>query len=306
MSQPAHNIAESDKARGDAPRLCPCGSGRLRLIGSKGDFPLRECSVCGTIHTLPPDLEGEREFYDHYYDHATFETHPVVALSLERLVRSAEPFRRTGRWFDVGFGEGALLEEAGRKGWECYGSEISPAALRHGERRQWRVTDNADADKRFVPQTFDIVTMIELLEHVPEPDQMLEAAARYLRPGGLLYVTTPNARSLNRRLIGLGWSIFCPPEHITIWSARGLRHALARSGFKVQRVRTDGFNPCEILARWRTRDEESQPVNRNNTALALNSFFSGSPLRRTVKAGINHSLGIFKAGDTLKIWAVRS
>lgn len=148
--------------------------------------------------------------------------------------------------------------------------------------------------------------MIEFLEHVRAPHDFLHSAARWLRPGGLLYITTPNADSLNRRLLGLQWSIFSPPEHLTIWSARGLRHALTKAGFKVQRLRTEGLNPCEIIARLRPRNREARQVDRNTTAFALNNTFSTSPLRRAVKKSINRALSAFQAGDTLKVWAVRS
>jgi SAM-dependent methyltransferase len=150
-----------------------------------------------------------------------------------------------------------------------------------------------------------VVTMIEFLEHVPEPAAFLESAARWLRPGGLLYITTPNAESLNRRALGLGWSIFSPPEHMTIWTARGLSHALAKTGFQSSRIRTEGFNPCEIIARLRSRNQVAQPIDRNATGFAINSALSSNPFRRAIKQGINHCLSGLRAGDTLKVWALR-
>jgi hypothetical protein len=122
----------------------------------------------------------------------------------------------------------------------------------------------------------------------------------------LLYVTTPNAESLNRRVLGLEWSIFSPPEHMTIWTARGLRTALANAGFNDQRVRTEGLNPSEILARLRPRNSTQKTVDRNAAGFAINNAFSKSAIRRAVKAGINRGLNLFQIGDTLKVWAVRA
>jgi hypothetical protein len=102
----------------------------------------------------------------------------------------------------------------------------------------------------------------------------------------LLYLTTPNAKSLNRRCLGLEWSIFKPPEHITIWTARGLRAALSGAGFQCRRTRTEGFNQCEILSRLRRelaplqprgRKGDVEPVDRNETGFALNQALSSGP-----------------------------
>jgi len=291
----------------DVENCCPaCRAGKPRELGFKRGYVLSECAKCGTIFTIVGrHRETVARLYDHYYDYARFTAPLAATFSLERLVRSCEPFRSTNRWLDVGFGEGSLLEIAERHGWNCYGTEVSPPAVEHGRERGWIVTSDAEADSRFPSSGFDVVTMIELIEHVPSPQEFFHAAARWLRPGGLLYVTTPNAQSLNRRLLGLEWTIFAPPEHVTIWTSGGLSHALKNAGFQIELIRTEGLNPCEILARWRVRKSGAGQVDRNSAAFALNSAFSSSPFRRALKAGINHCLTAFRAGDTLKVWGVR-
>jgi SAM-dependent methyltransferase len=255
------------------------------------------------------------ELYHHYYDRALFDVDPASAASLERLAASFEPFRRSGRWIDLGYGEGGLLAAAEKLAWSCYGTEISPQALHYGTQRGWIVSSDADQDPRFPPEGFDVVTMIEFLEHVHDPQAYLSAALQWLRPGGLLYLTTPNANSLNRLLLGLDWSIFKPPEHVTIWTTCGLRTALLRAGFLCNRIRTEGFNPCEVLARLcrelphlrrAVSESDVAPVDRNQSAFALNRALSSSPLRRAIKRGINDCLNAFRIGDSLKAWAVKA
>src|SRR5262249_49426232 len=141
--------------------------------------------------------------------------------------------------------------------------------------------------------------------HVSEPNQFLSNAARWLRPGGLLYVTTPNARSVNRRALGLSWSTVSPPEHVVLWTVESLRWALVRAGLVPFRVRTEGCNPSEILDRFRLRRTTGLPLDRNEAALALSEAFSRSRLRRTVKFAINVGLSASRLGDTIKAWAVR-
>jgi SAM-dependent methyltransferase len=290
-----------------ADRACPaCQGSASQPLGTKGGAPLQLCASCGTIYagTRPP-AEALDELYDHYYDRARFELHPVIAASLDRLARCVASFRSTNRWLDVGYGEGGLLTVVEQQGWCCHGTEVSPAALKYGHERGWVVGADGSDDMRFPTGGFDVVTMIELIEHVTAPDEFFRSAARWLRPGGLLYLTTPNANSLNRRILGVDWSVISPPEHLTIWSPRGLGRALLRAGFRIERVRTEGLNPSELRVRVHAPPPGTPPVSRNQAGLALNEAFSRSPVRRRLKAAINQGLSLLRVGDSLKVWAIR-
>jgi SAM-dependent methyltransferase len=246
-----------------------------------------------------------KNLYDHYYDHGRFDIPAVTAQSLDNLAESFHSFKRSGRILDIGFGAGGVLSAAEKRGWQCYGTEVSPAALEHGKRHGWIVTEEPEADSRFIPGGFDVVTLFEVLEHVGDPDSLLGMAARYLRPGGLLYLTTPNARSMNRRVLHLKWSVFSPPEHIVLWTARGVRHALSRSGFCCPRIRTEGFNPSEILSGFRRPATTIQGRSRNEAGQRLNEVMSRGRGRRVIKSGVNRCLSFFGIGDSLKVWAIR-
>ena len=283
-----------------------CLSANYRALGLKHNYELLQCLHFNTIFTRNQIAsEAVTALYDHYYDGARFEIPQIVMRSLERTVLSFEPYRSSNRLLDIGFGEGGLLRIAQEFGWECFGTEISPQALSYGQQQGWVVSDQAMYDTHFVAQGFDVVTMIELLEHVQNPHQLLRMAAKLLRPGGVLYLTTPNANSLNRRLLGLKWSVISPPEHLTIWTVQGLRLALSRTGFQLQRTRTEGLNPVEILAQWQAPKNETVEVNRNQTGAALNDTFSSNAFRRSIKTSINHCLSTFRIGDSLKIQAIR-
>jgi SAM-dependent methyltransferase len=282
---------------------CPACKGPVRGHGWKHDHELHQCVRCGTLSSVAASAPAA--LYERYYDRAVFELPRPAAESLERLVRACAPFRVSGRWLDVGFGEGGLLETAARLGWSCFGSELSPRALEHGARRGFCVSARPEEDARFPCGGFDVVTMVEFLEHVADPDPFLASAARWLRPGGLLFATTPNRRSLNCLLLGLRWSVISPPEHCVIWTAAGLRAALGRAGFACRSVRAEGLNPAEILAALRPRGSTA-PVSRNEAGFALNAALSATPRRRALKRAANHVLSLLCCGDTLKVWAIRS
>jgi SAM-dependent methyltransferase len=242
--------------------------------------------------------------YDQQYRASDSAPTTATTASLDSLVQSVEAYRTDGRWLDYGFGAGDLLAACGRNKWLCYGVEVAAGALERGRSRGWTVASEPRLDGRFTRAGFDVVSMIEFLEHVPEPATFIEEAARWLRPGGLLYITTPNARSVNRWLLGARWSIFSPPEHLTIWTARALRVALRRRGFRVVAVRTDGLNPAEIVARLRA-PAGAPPVDRNQAAFALNEAFHRTPVRRATKRAANAVLTLLGIGDALKVRAER-
>jgi 2-polyprenyl-3-methyl-5-hydroxy-6-metoxy-1,4-benzoquinol methylase len=265
---------------------------------------LSECRRCGALFPRPGPLSVvTSDLYDRYYERAEFVTAPTAIASLERLAGYAERFRRTGRWLDLGYGEGALLAIAEQRGWNCYGVEVSERVLEYGRRRGWTVTSEPESDPRFVGD-FDVVTMLEFLEHVNAPTRFLKEAACWLRPGGSLYITTPNVRGLNGRILGLRWSVVSPPEHIVLWTVPALRSALAKVGLRIFRIRTEGFNPCEVLALVR-RQKGKNFVDRNKSAVALSEALSRTRSRRAFKTAINEGLNILGLGDTLKVWARR-
>jgi SAM-dependent methyltransferase len=281
-----------------------CGTVSQRW-GEKQGYLLFMCRNCGVVFAPSPVRAEIDELYGRYHDHASFFTPPTAAATLERLVRWAERFRRTGRWLDIGYGEGGLLTIATRYGWSGYGIEVSRRALEYGRQQGWSVTADPATDERFVTSAFDVVTMIECLEHQATPLEFLHQAAQWLTPHGVLYLTTPNMRSLNGRVLGIDWSIVCPPEHLVLWTTSALRRVVPSAGLRILSVRAEGCNPREMIARMRVGNYDKPPVNRNRSGIALSEALSRTRIRRMLKAGINGLLNAFGLGDTLKVSAQR-
>jgi SAM-dependent methyltransferase len=297
--------------KGSAPRAplarCPaCSEERpTRVHGWKGGFPWVRCPCCASLFVERRALIGyaEAELYERQYQ-AVEQAPPVVTASIERLVRSCEPHRKTGRWLDLGFGQGDLLEAAAAQGWECFGTELARPALERGAARGWIVGSPAECDERFPPAGFDVVTMIEIVEHVVDPTSLLSAVASWLRPGGVLYLTTPHAGSLNWRILGMAWTVVAPPAHLTLWSTAGLARALTRAGLQVRQMRTEGLNPAELVARLRRLRDRGE-FNRAAEGAELNTSLSRTAPRRLLKRLANEALSLSRLGDTIKAWASR-
>jgi 2-polyprenyl-3-methyl-5-hydroxy-6-metoxy-1,4-benzoquinol methylase len=185
-----------------------------------------------------------------YSEHSLAELPAFLLRLVDELVITLEPYRQNGRLLDVGFGAGALLRSARDRGWQTSGIERSPPAITAAEGHRLGeliLGDFPTAPLASAP--FDVVTMIEIIEHLAHPDPFLRRAREVLRPGGVLCLTTPHGRGLNGRLRGPAWSMFAPPEHLELYSIASITHRLRRAGFEHIHVSTRSFFPNEILSR---------------------------------------------------------
>jgi hypothetical protein len=130
-----------------------------------------------------------------------------------------------------------------------------------------------------------------------------------LRPGGLFWATTPSAGGLSFKLTGLDWTIICPPEHLQLFSKKAIRLIMKKAGFSQVKIQTSGFNPFEVIERFRSRlgagGEKEEIFNRVETGYALNESLTKSPVRQKIKNLLNGTLDFCGVGDSLKIKAVK-
>ncbi len=273
--------------------ICRVCTVPLSPWGFSASVPQLRCPRCGSIHA--DCVKPAEDLYADLY--RKDEVVPaVVAASLDAVVRSMSHYRTHGNWLDIGFGQGALLDAAARGGWQCHGTELSEVALEKGRARGFITAAGTEA---FEDGAFDVLSLVELVEHVEAPLGFLKEARRVLRKGGCLYVTTPNAWSLNRWYLGARWTVFGPPDHITIFTPPGLRRLFRLAGFEKISLRTEGLNPFEIL-HSRRRVVPAADFNRAETTTALCQSFSSSPGRRRAKSLANSILSALQIGDSLK------
>jgi SAM-dependent methyltransferase len=251
-------------------------------------------------------VADEAKDYAAFYAQAHNLAVPDFVLGrLEDTVATLDRYRETNRWLDIGCGTGTLLQAAANRGWEAIGTEVAPAAVEAGRAAGFDVRLGETGDLDFPSGHFDVVSLIEVIEHVQDPDDVLTGAVRLLRPGGALYLTTPHGRSLSARLLRTRWSVITPPDHLQLFSAAGLGAALRRAGLAPRRVSTTGINPYELVTGLRTgRDREGARSN-TETSYQLNESLSASRTGAVVKRLANRALTATRLGDTLRIAAER-
>ncbi|HQU85466.1 MAG TPA: methyltransferase domain-containing protein [Pyrinomonadaceae bacterium] len=295
--------------------VCPiCGGEKKKEIGEKGRFRVFRCLDCRSVYTEKMSDDVESYDYSEYYEESNLTVPEFVRQSLRNTISTFEKYRQNGRFLDVGCGAGILLETAREKGWQAEGMEVSEPAVNHLREKGFQIFQGFLSEADYPENHFDVVTMTEVIEHVDNPKEVLREIARILRPNGLLWMTTPHANGLSIKLLGAKWSVVCPPEHLHLFSKKGLNDLLNEAGFTDCRFATHGVNPFEILSHLKNRGQTSENISsdtvneaaefdRNTSNYSLNSWFSGGRGKEQIKKTLNSVFSAAKLGDTLKVWA---
>lgn len=164
-----------------------------------------------------------------------------------------------GKVLDVGCGSGNFLAELKSLGWQAYGIDPSPIAVRVAGARGFADVRQGHVESAEYPDVFfDAVTMFHVFEHVPNPRPVLEGIRRILKPGGALIIGVPHFRSFGSFLYGARWAGLSFPLHYFHYDAASLSSLLVEYGFTVERrgyanLLSDAFvsSPEGIYNLWR-------------------------------------------------------
>jgi 2-polyprenyl-3-methyl-5-hydroxy-6-metoxy-1,4-benzoquinol methylase len=151
------------------------------------------------------------------------------AARLKRLAKQSNP-----RLLDIGCAAGNFLQVAAEQGFEGEGLELNSHYVDYiKQHRSLRVFDKRLDEMAYAPATFDVVTLWDVLEHIPYPFDTLKQIARILRPGGILALTTINHQCINEKILGARWRYYQPPDHVCSFSPALLTSMLHDAQFEV-------------------------------------------------------------------------
>ena len=188
---------------------------------------LRRCRNCGFTF-FRPDLAGGEAFYrelerEGYYSPVNPEFARTNAFAVRHGLK---------RVLDVGCGSGFYLDLARGSGLETFGLELNRAAAEKARAKGHKIFNQLlhELDPQATGR-FDLITLFQVLEHVPDPVGVMKEAARFLNPGGYIAIAVPSDEGVYRLcpLDPHGW----PPHHISRWRLADFEQLAASSGLKL-------------------------------------------------------------------------
>ena len=215
---------------------CPRGRSGYSITapsyGTSGT--LVRCLQCSVIFVYPfPSEESLKFLYEGMKDEIYLEEEEMRRRMSERGLLFVEKYARKGCLLDVGCFLGVFLDVAKKRGWDVMGIEPSSWARKVAEEKfALQVLGGTLKEASLPSASFDVVSLVDILEHLPDPYEALVEAQRILKEGGVLYLITPNIESLARRILGDRWWGF-RQEHIVYFSRKSLCSLLKRVGFNI-------------------------------------------------------------------------
>lgn len=136
-----------------------------------------------------------------------------------------------GTLLDIGCGDGSFLQVAQTCGWDVIGIDPDPKVVANCRSQGWNVLQGDIEQFYDKERLFDVITMNHVIEHVHDPLAVLKACHRLLKPGGQLWLETPNIDSFGHLQYGRNWRGLEPPRHLLLFNQRSLLTALLAAGF---------------------------------------------------------------------------
>ncbi|MBK5284872.1 MAG: methyltransferase domain-containing protein, partial [Bacteroidia bacterium] len=218
-----------------------CGSENLSDLKKYSKHYLIQCDNCGFVFSRKkPSLRELHGLYDTYPIHQTIS--PITLKRYDVLLDYFELFRQTNNLIDVGSGDGYFLEHAKQRGWNVFGTEFSEAKVATNRDKGITMHMGVLDVQNYSPGFFDVIVSIEVLEHINSPLEEISKFQYLLRPGGIVYVTTPNFNSISKLLLRKNWNIVFYPEHLSYYTKKTLRLLFLKSGFYAASLRTTGIS----------------------------------------------------------------
>lgn len=206
-------------------------------------FKIVECVRCGFKFTNPrPEEYRLGEYYksEEYISHSNTNKgfinsayQSVRKYTLLKKLQLISRFYKTGKLLDIGCGTGEFLKTFKDAKWETLGIEPSDDARKMAiqnygldVREEWGL-------KNLEPESFDVITMWHVLEHVPHLNERISDLKRLLKPGGMIVIAVPNCSSLDAKNYGANWAAYDVPRHLYHFTPKDIETLFKKHELKV-------------------------------------------------------------------------
>lgn len=291
-------------------KKCPvCDSSILKGLKRYSFSHLNRCMNCGFV--FAKKIPTEKELQDHY---SGYNRHRSVSQftikKYNELLFEFVKYKQTGKILDVGCGSGFFMETAIAYGWDCHGTEYSIEAIEFLKAKGHIVYQEPLQVSKNLYESFDVITSFEVIEHLAQPKEHLITIYNLLRPGGLLYITTPNFNGVSRYILKEKWSVISYPEHLNYYTPESLNKMLMKAGFRKKKIITNGISVDRLVRHFRKNNQNIRNSGELKPKLQLSNEViraktETSRLFRILRKFIDGGLNITGTGEFLKAYYIK-
>ncbi len=225
------------------PECVYCNSTETGFFLKNNAFSYFKCKDCNLVFLFPQSSEkhtlfsnkrmyGERNKIVEYFKREKY----YQGVS-SRIIKQIKKYQKKGKLLDVGSSYGLFLNEARRAGFDVFGVEKEKEATDYSKKRfNLKIFNNYFENLK--GGQYDIVSFIDVLEHLPNLKLVLAKTKKLLKSDGILFIQCPNLQSLVFKLTKEKWNWLLPNVHLYHFSIKSLKKVLEENGFRVLSVKT--------------------------------------------------------------------
>lgn len=218
-----------------AVRRCICGETDKTALFDAGRYAVCRCTTCGQVFVSGIDLDATKEAYNEkrYFAERNDYINRWQEFSrhFQKIIERIKVFKPHGSLLDVGCSVGILLEVARKNGFDVQGVEVSTWASAFARQKGFDVATGGLRAAAYPQREFDVIVLNHVLEHIPDPVEILLEARRILKDDGLLVIGVPNFGSWMAAIKKGKWASLQPDQHIWQFTRESLARVLAKSGY---------------------------------------------------------------------------
>lgn len=207
----------------------------------KDDFVIVQCNKCSFI--LVPQYFSKTITYNDYKDEDVLKQ--VVMgnnwLKMQRHLlrfKFIKKYQPTGKLFDLGAGWGHFLYTGKHLGYEVYGIEAAEMPCKYAREELKLPVDHIDFfDMKIPDKRFDLITMWDVLEHIPDADEVIKKCNAMLNSGGYVIIQVPQIDSAFSKLLKEDWNMLSR-GHVNYFSKKTIKHLFSNYGFEVKKIKS--------------------------------------------------------------------
>lgn len=261
QSKPLHQITECPVC--ESPDFTPYLLTKDFFL-SQESFQIVRCDTCGFVFTNPVPFTDQLAGY---YDSPDYLSHTASSASflasvykifrsinIKKKYQLVRTYTQQGNMLDIGCGTGELISFFRKKNWTVMGIEPNPSAREFAQQQYGLDVYDESSIESLPDQSFDVVSMWHVLEHVPDLNERMRQVKRMLHQDGQLFIAVPNIESPDARHYKEYWAGLDVPRHLYHFSSDSMKTLLEKHHFQLLRMhpmKMDAYYVSMLSERYR-------------------------------------------------------